>query len=153
MTHSKAPYTTNEVRYMAHILSKYSIKYYYQKMCSFSSFLKWKWPKVPKMSYLIKFWWFGSSHVTLEVKLRVFHPWSQWGILVCYFYSKNITFLKISALYLFFEVLTQIPRTNMLSVRSVVAYWKGDILDRILIHALSSLPRLGHDFLESLIER
>ena len=26
MTHSKAPYTTNEVRYMAHILSKYSIK-------------------------------------------------------------------------------------------------------------------------------
>ena len=26
MTHSKAPYTTNEVRYMAHILPKYSIK-------------------------------------------------------------------------------------------------------------------------------
>ena len=59
MTHSNAPDTTNKVLKMAHILPysiKYSIKYCDQKMDSFLSFLKWKWPKSAKMSYFMQFW-------------------------------------------------------------------------------------------------
>ena len=55
MTHSKAPYTTNKVRYRTHILPKYSINSTTSKWIHFYLFRSENVRKVSKMSYFMQF--------------------------------------------------------------------------------------------------